>query len=139
MAFDFEHLKQTVVSAGKEVADKAKETSSIAKLKLDIRTKEDFLTKQYAELGKAFYQAHKNEDVAEQAFFPTIAEAEEEVNRLNDELMDLQGAVLCPKCGSKQLEDSVFCNKCGTNLNWKNPEKDDSEEVLHGDVVFEEE
>ena len=91
MAFDFEHLKQTVVSAGKEVADKAKETSSIAKLKLDIRTKEDFLTKQYAELGKAFYQAHKNEDVAEKAFFPTIAEAEEEVNRLNDELMDLQG------------------------------------------------
>lgn len=29
MAFDFEHLKQTVVSAGKEVADKAKETGNV--------------------------------------------------------------------------------------------------------------
>lgn len=137
MAFDFEQIKQTMVSAGKEVSEKAKEASSIAKLKLDIHTKEEFLTKQYAELGKAFYQAHKNEDVPERSFFATIAEAEEELDRLNNELMDLQGAVRCPKCGSKQSDDNVFCNQCGTNLNWKNPEYKNFEEIIHGENVSE--
>lgn len=135
MAFDFEQLKQTIVSAGKEVGDKAKEVSSAAKIKLDIRTKEDFLTKQYTELGKAYYQAHKNEDVPEKSYFSSIEEAQKEIEKLQDELMDLQGAVLCPKCGCKQLESSEFCSKCGTNLSWVNPEKGNSDETLRGEVV----
>ena len=135
MAFDFGQLKQTIVSAGKEVGDKAKEVSSVAKIKLDIRTKEDFITKQYAELGKAYYEAHKNEDVPEKSFFVTIQEAEKEIEKLQDELMDLQGAVLCPKCGCKQLESSESCNKCGTNLSWRNPEDGNLDQTLRGDVV----
>ena len=63
MAFDFEDMKNKIVSAGKEVGDKAKEASSTAKIRLDIRSKEDFLQKQYAELGKLYYEAHKEEEV----------------------------------------------------------------------------
>ncbi len=53
------------MSAGKDVGQKAKDVSEIAKLKMDIRSKEDFVEKQYAELGKAYYEKHKDEENAE--------------------------------------------------------------------------
>ena len=61
----FDKLSETIVSAGKDVGQKAKDVSEIAKLKMDIRSKEDFVEKQYAELGKAYYEKHKDEENAE--------------------------------------------------------------------------
>ena len=55
----FDKLSETIVSAGKDVGQKAKDVSGIAKLKMDIRSKEDFVEKQYAELGKAYYTRMK--------------------------------------------------------------------------------
>jgi len=37
----FDKLSETIVSAGKDVGQKAKDVSGIAKLKMDIRSKED--------------------------------------------------------------------------------------------------
>lgn len=59
----FDKLSETIVSAGKDVGQKAKDVSEIAKLKMDIRSKEDFVEKQYAELGKAYYEKHKDEEM----------------------------------------------------------------------------
>ena len=50
----FEKIGDTIVSAGKDVTEKAKELSSVAKLKMDIRAKEDFVEKQYALIGKKY-------------------------------------------------------------------------------------
>ena len=41
----FDKLSETIVSAGKDVGQKAKDVSGIAKLKMDIRSKEDFVEK----------------------------------------------------------------------------------------------
>lgn len=116
MAFDFEKIKDTLVNAGKEVESMAKDVSAVAKIKMDIHNKEVFLEKQYALLGKAFYNAHKDEDVEESIYFPSIVEAENELARLNDELCFAQGAVACPSCGSKQPAEKAFCSDCGTAL-----------------------
>lgn len=116
MAFDFDKLKENLVSAGKEVEEFAKDTSKVAKLKYEIHTKEDFLEKQYALLGRAFYHAHKHEEVDEKVYFPSIAEAEEELARLNAELLDTQGSVVCPGCGEKQSDKNDFCASCGNAL-----------------------
>ena len=43
----FEKLSESLVSAGKDVSQKAKDVSEIAKLKLDIKSKEDYVQKQY--------------------------------------------------------------------------------------------
>ena len=48
----FDKLSETIESAGKDVGQKAKDVSGIAKLKMDIRSKEDFVEKQYANLEK---------------------------------------------------------------------------------------
>ncbi len=118
MAFDFDlnKVKESLVSAGKEVEGMAKEASTVAKLKIDIHNKEVFLEKQYALLGKAFYEAHKDEDVEEKVYFTSINEAMEELARLNADLLVAQGAVECPSCGSKQPEEKAFCADCGAAL-----------------------
>lgn len=90
MAFDFEKFKDNLISVGKDVEEFAKDTTKLAQLKYDIHTKEDFLQKQYALLGKAFYEAHKDEDVEEKVYFPSIVEAKAELERLNEELNALK-------------------------------------------------
>lgn len=50
----FDEMKESLVSAGKDVSQKAKEVSGVAKLKLDVKSKEDYVEKQYAELGRTY-------------------------------------------------------------------------------------
>ena len=42
----FEKIGDTIVNVGKDVSSKAKELSGVAKLKMDIRSKEEFVEKQ---------------------------------------------------------------------------------------------
>lgn len=143
MAFNFNKVKESILSAGKEVESFAKDASAIAKIKYDIRTKEDFLEKQYALLGKAFYNAHKDEEVEESVYFGPIEEAEEALENLKADLLAAQGAKECPNCGAKQAEKHDFCSSCGTSL--KKAEDDIVADVVGGEdeevteeVIFEE-
>ena len=113
---DLNKVKEGLVNAGKEVESIAKDASAIAKIKIDIHNKEVFLEKQFALLGKAFYEAHKDEDIEEQVYFTSIKEAEADLAQLNADLLAVQGAVECPGCGSKQPQDKAFCADCGTEL-----------------------
>ena len=72
----FDEMKESLVSAGKDVSQKAKEVSGIAKLKLDVKSKEDYVEKQYAELGRIYFEQHKDEEEpAEAEQFKVIKEA----------------------------------------------------------------
>ena len=135
MAFEFnlDKVKESLLNAGKEVEGMAKGASAVAKIKIDIRNKETFLEKQYALLGKAVYDAHKDDETLEEkVYFPSIKEAEAELAALNEELLSIQGAVICPSCGAKQAEKHDFCSSCGTAL-----KKEEEPEVV-ADVEAEE-
>ena len=71
----FEKIGDTILTVGKDVTQKAKDVSGIAKLRLDIRAKEDFIKEQYLSLGKAYYEQRKGENVKEEAQFSLIEEA----------------------------------------------------------------
>lgn len=113
----FDKLGETIVSAGKDVGQKAKDVSEIAKLKIDIKAKEDFVEKQYAALGAAYYEKHKEEEGCEEAeqFF-LIREALEEIGRMKTEVLKIQGAAECPRCGAKMPDGATFCSSCGTKM-----------------------
>lgn len=118
MAFDFNKLKSDIVSMGKDVGDKVSDVSAVAKVKLDIRNKESYMEKQFTELGRAYYLAHKNdENIPEKEFFKPIQEAEAEIARMQDQLMTMQGAEVCPNCGKKQPAGHTFCESCGAAMN----------------------
>lgn len=115
----FDDVKDSLFTAGKEITQKAKDVSEIARLRIDIRTKEDFIDNQFKELGKAYYEARKDaEDVdpEEGNQFIGIEEALAEIARMKDEIQNLKGSIVCPKCGSKMAEGAVFCSKCGAKL-----------------------
>lgn len=113
----FDDVKESLVSAGKDVSQKAKEVSGVARLKLDVKTKEDFVTKQYAELGRMYYEQHKeDEEAANEEQFKVIREALEEIERMKTEILNLQGASECPNCGAKMPLGAAFCSSCGTKL-----------------------
>ena len=77
MGFDFNKLKSDIVSVGKDVGNKVSDVSAVARLKMDIHNKEDFIEKQFTELGRAYYLAHREEEeIPEKEFFKPIAEAE---------------------------------------------------------------
>ena len=118
MAFEFDlnKVKESLVNAGKEVESMAKDASAVAKIKIDIHNKEVFLEKQYALLGKAYYEAHKDEEVEECVYFPSITEALADIEQLNVELLAATGSVECPSCGAKQPKEKAFCADCGAEL-----------------------
>ena len=57
----FDRMGEKLVIAGKDVTQKAKDLSGTAKLNFDIKAKEDFIEKQYAQIGKLYYEDHKEE------------------------------------------------------------------------------
>lgn len=123
-------MRESLVSAGKDVSQKAKEVSGIAKLKLDVKSKEDFVEKQYAELGRAYFEAHRDdEERAEDEQFKVIREALAEIERMKTEILNLQGAAECPNCGAKMPAGASFCSSCGTKM--------EEPEHFTGDVVDE--
>ena len=113
----WDNFKGSLFAAGRDVSQKAKEVSEVAKLKMDIHTKEAFVEKQFAALGRAYYKANKeNASAADEEKFAVIKEALEEIRRMSQQVLDIQGVVQCPNCGKKMPSDNTFCSDCGTRL-----------------------
>lgn len=113
----WDNLKGSLFAAGRDVSQKAKEVSEVAKLKMDIHTKEAFVEKQFAALGRAYYETNKdNASEADEEKFAVIKEALEEIERMSQQVLDIQGVVQCPNCGKKMPSDNSFCSDCGTKL-----------------------
>lgn len=53
-----EKLGDTITSKGKEAADKAREIAEIANLKSQISTCEEVIKKNYAEIGRIYYEEY---------------------------------------------------------------------------------
>lgn len=127
----FSKLGDTISATGKDVSRKAKDLTGLAKLNMDVRTKEEYILRQYQEIGKQYYEQHKED--AEPAFaeIALIKEALEEIEALKSEIADLKGLKRCQSCGTALNVDDVFCKKCGAK--YEEPEK----EVYEGEVVSE--
>lgn len=113
----FDELTESLTTAGKDVTQKAKDMSEIARLKLDVKSKEDYVQKQYMAIGQTYFEKHKDEEGIEEAeqFF-LIREALDEIERMKAEILKLRGAAECPKCGSRMPEGAAFCSNCGTKM-----------------------
>lgn len=111
-----EKIGDTILSVGKDVTQKAKDVSGIAKLRLDIRSKEDFIREQYMEIGKAYYERNKGTDVPEKVQFDRIDEALEEIEKMKLQILELKKARKCPDCGAEAADSADFCSVCGARL-----------------------
>lgn len=115
MAF-FDKLSETIVSAGKDVSQKAKDLSGSAKLTMDIKSKEDYVQKMYAEIGKQYYETHKDDEELVYEQMAQITEALAVITDMKKELLNLKGAKTCPRCGEEVKAADAYCSNCGAKI-----------------------
>lgn len=114
----FDKLGDTLMTATKEVGQKAKGMSDLAKLQYELKCKEDDLKKEFERLGRKYYQ--QNKDVVPEEDLESFEDIEIIMNRINDlngEILEKKGAKACPRCGAKVAENAAYCSSCGTKLN----------------------
>ncbi|MBO5166674.1 MAG: hypothetical protein IJ405_01025 [Lachnospiraceae bacterium] len=88
----FNKVEETLTTKGKVVADKAKEMAEIASLKSQIGTCEDVIKKNYAEIGRIYYENFG--DCAEELFAKqcrAIKNAQIGVSELEQKIKDIKG------------------------------------------------
>ena len=128
MAF-FDKLSETLTNASKDVSQKAKDLSGVAKLTMDIHTKEDQVQKLYAQIGKLYFDEHKDEEPAAYEQMPQIKETFTVIEDMKKELMGLKGAKVCPRCGQEVKAADAYCKNCGAKM--------EDEEIIVDAVVKE--
>ncbi|EOS21099.1 hypothetical protein C806_04684 [Lachnospiraceae bacterium 3-1] len=112
MAF-FTNLGETISATGKDVSQKVRDLTGIAKLNLDVKVKEDFVEKQYIEIGKQYFELHKDDEEPLFEEMELIQQSLKEIEQLKAEIADLKGKKKCSVCGAVVEQDAVYCNKCG--------------------------
>ena len=88
----FDKAKDTVASTGKVVADAAVNTTQITKLKVELKSKESFIEKQYMSIGQKVYEAEKEKETSEYEEVFLIRQTEEEIASLQAEIKALKDA-----------------------------------------------
>lgn len=109
----FSKLGEALYDAGNDVSKKAKDITETTKLNLDIKSKQEFIHRQYASIGRQYYELHKDDEEFPFEEMKIIREAEAEVSRMKRELAERKGEKICPSCGAVMGKDAQFCPKCG--------------------------
>lgn len=112
----FDKLGKTIASASRDMAERTKDLTDLAKIKIDIKNKEDYINDQYISLGKQFFEENQLDFDEKYPQFSFIREALDDLDALNAQLMELKGAKICPNCQKEVPNDAGFCSYCGTKL-----------------------
>jgi len=106
MAFNFNDIKEkvketidvvadTTRDVAVKTADKAKNVSRIAKLSLEISGEKDTIKKAYAEIGKLYYETHKDDP---DGFFAQLCD---EINLANKSIQEKEAEIIELKTASE--------------------------------------
>jgi len=121
----FDGLRDKIMTTGKDVSEKARETAAVAKLKAQIAMEENKLKVIYAELGKAYYENPEDENI--EAYKDSIEMTKNVIAGYQSDLANRKGLKKCSNCGATMAKEVLFCSKCGA----KNeiPEEEAAEET----------
>ena len=113
----FKRMGQKLAGAGQSAAQQVKNATDTAKLSSEISSKERAIVKLYTELGRSYYDRHKDDPVGEA--LETMAEISalyDEIKQCREAMKEIKGAVNCPACGAEVSAESLFCSACGQKL-----------------------
>lgn len=113
---DFLHkIGNTITSTSKDVAQKAKDLTEIAKLSVEIKTSENIIKDTLYQLGKLYYKANKsNPNNGYLGLFSKINENETLIQQLTGKIRILKGNMKCKNCGADITVEDKFCPVCGS-------------------------
>ena len=130
----FSKLGDAICETSKDVSQKVSDLTGIARLNMDIRNREELVRKQYLEIGKKYYELHKQDEEPFLEEITLINETLEEIEQLKAKIADLKGKKTCLSCGAVNEGGAVYCIKCGAKC--ESIFEEDIEEPKQ-DIIFE--
>ncbi len=113
----FEKVGDTITVKSKEIAKKAKEVADVAKLSSQVSNEKDKINKNYIEIGRAYYNAHlQDENYEYEGLCSEITASMDKITELKKEIQTLKGTKLCESCGAELSKDALYCSSCGTRV-----------------------
>ena len=111
------------INKTKEVLDiacqKTGEVVTTEKQKFNIASLKARREKDYADLGKIYFELVKNDaDLADNIrnLVDAIQEKNDKIASLNAEIQNIKNKLVCPYCNSYVNVSSSYCNNCGKKL-----------------------
>ena len=101
-----------------DVIDKSRQVIGITKIGMKIDKEEKNIEQLYANLGRVFYQVHKEvaPEVMYEDLFRTISGAKKQLEHLKSEVDTVRGGGRCVSCGAVINETDSFCSMCGISV-----------------------
>lgn len=116
MAF-FDDLTKKVSKATQTVAQKGRDIADITKMNIAIAEEEKKIEELYKKIGKLFVERVGGSVEGEFAdMVSEIKAAEAKIEDCKQQIKDLKGIVICPKCGNELSAEAAFCNNCGEKI-----------------------
>lgn len=121
-------LDNAIIKAKETIEVVSKKTSEIVtteKQKFDVSALKAKLQKDYARLGRYFYENLKEDtELSSEAktIVEEISKKIDEINKLEKEIANAKSKRVCPVCKAIIPENSVFCNICGEKIIFESEE-----------------
>ncbi len=112
----FDKISKKVYSAADNAATVAKDFFDIAKLKFELRKKENGLNDLYERLGRTYYTQITKEVDCNEATKTVIEKIQAllcEIVSLKKKIADLQKQSVCSNCAAPLKADMQYCSNCG--------------------------
>ena len=122
-------LGRTFTDTGREIAQTTKNYADVTKLNAQIAGEEKALSSVYEKLGRAWYEAHKDDEEQEFAEYGAqLRVSLEKIEGWKQQINAIRGVQICPNCGKELPEAALFCSDCGTKLEKKAAPEPDPED-----------
>lgn len=98
---------------------KTDEVVTVEKQKFNIASLKSKREKDYADLGKIYFELVKDSADLEddtRNLVDAITEKNEEIARLNEDIQNVKNKRVCPNCNANIDINSSYCNNCGQKL-----------------------
>ena len=125
MAF-IEELGKAIGNGSRKAANKVKDMTGILQLKSKLSAEREKINRAYISLGQAYYDKHElsvEEEFANE--FKIIGAGLVKIAALEDEIAELEGARVCPECGSRVERSAMYCSRCGALMGECAPQSGD--------------
>jgi len=101
-------ISEKIGAGSKVVADKAKELSQLATLKAQAVSCDSIILKNYKDLGKAYYEAHKDDEAYDYADYMTVIKEQiAKKEELNEQIAALKASAGSDVVDATEAEDAV--------------------------------
>ena len=127
----FNDLGKKISDASQGAVAKTKDFTDVKKLNMAIREEERKVEDGYIVLGKAYFDAHKeNGDDSFKDQIATIEESLNKIKKLERQIGEIKGIRKCPNCGLEVTKEAAFCSACGTAIPVPEPVEEAVEETV---------